>query len=60
MSKYFALENTLKDAYLGSKNLVGPLDLKKNISYLKFFCFFKNSMLVPHCLKDKCLPSKND
>lgn len=36
----FALENTFKDAYLGSKNLVSSLDLKKN-PYLKFFVFLK-------------------
>lgn len=42
------------------QKLSRPTWLEKKISYLKFFCFFKNSMLVPHCLKNKCLPSKND
>lgn len=45
MSNYFALENTLKDAYLGSKNLVGPLDLEKNFISEVFLFFFLNSML---------------
>lgn len=55
----FALENTFKDANLGSKNLVGPLDLKKKYFISEFFKK-KNYMLVQHCLKNKCLPSKND
>lgn len=57
MSNYFALENTLKDAYLGSKNLVGPLDLKKKNSYLKFF-FLKKKIYVSSTLLEEQVPPK--
>lgn len=42
----FALENTFKDAYLGSKNLIGSLDLKKNFISEVFFKFYVSSTLL--------------
>lgn len=50
----FALENTFKDANLGSKNLVGPLDLKKKYFISEFFK--KKKLYVSSTLLEKQVP----